>query len=437
MFVRTQRKQTAATTKGSNRFHKIARARTTTPQRRKLTARGFACREVAKALDDAISAADAERACCLAAELAAATGRGCDVESEDFAMREVADKLVDVFAAHYATVDASAVHMIAEAISTMSSVSSSRDERRAAMCDAVVSLAMGLPRQEASAQILASAYRACGSASTESRTTGDDAALGDYVRRGRTYEAVLKANRESMLTVDSCLSMWRACSDVVDCVGGKCRRAHWQRTFVEDARTLFFHGPQSNTKAVRVRRTSLALCAVLVASSRHASGTPPSTWAGPRADAAIASARSLIGGVFSDIYCAMTGESDPAADGGTERSFYCSDDEIDDDAVVENEIAAFSRSHQQHQQHQQQQIMHYQNQGLEQDEQEYYEFDHKHEHEHEHEPEHGSEDPGRPIDYWQVYTTINYGAIGRVEDARYASRANTVDLAPVKTVVLK
>ena len=428
MFVRTQRKQTAATTKGSNRFHKIARARTTTPQRRKLTARGFACREVAKALDDAISAADAERACCLAAELAAATGRGCDVESEDFAMREVADKLVDVFAAHYATVDASAVHRIAEAISTMSSVSSSREERRAAMCDAVVSLAMGLPRQEASAQILASAYRACGSASTESRTTGDDAALGDYVRRGRTYEAVLKANRESMLTVDSCLAMWRACTDVVDSVGGSCRRAHWQRTFVADAKTLFFHGPQSNTKAVRVRRTGLALCAVLVASSRHASGTPPSTWAGPRADAAIASARSLIGGVFSDIYCAMTVESDPAADGGAERSFSCSDDE-DDDAVVENEIAAFSRRYQHHQHHHHQHHRH--DQGLEQEEQE-------HEQEHENENENENErDPGRPIDYWQVYTTINYGAISRAEDARYVSRANTVDLSPVKTVVLK
>ena len=106
-----------------------------------LTLSGYPKRDAYRAFDAALAERDAERACCLAAELA------CTPREP----RALASHLVDVFAEAYATLDPRAVVRLAGALARFQP--GAREERRA-LCEAVIVLAIGLPRHDALADVL-------------------------------------------------------------------------------------------------------------------------------------------------------------------------------------------------------------------------------------------------------------------------------------------
>ena len=90
-----------------------------------LTLSGYPKRDAYRAFDAALAERDAERACCLAAELA------CTPREP----RALASHLVDVFAEAYATLDPRAVVRLAGALARFQP--GAREERRA-LCEAVM-----------------------------------------------------------------------------------------------------------------------------------------------------------------------------------------------------------------------------------------------------------------------------------------------------------
>ena len=375
-----------------------------------LTASGFARRDVGKAMCDAIAEGNAERACCLAAELASARLDADAPHAEVDAMIDVAGRLVDVYATFYASVDVAAIGRVASAIHKMSDPSSGH--KRRAVCEAVVAMALGLPRQDATAQIIASAYSCpvAWSAATVTSGGGDHhQELAALVRQGRTAEAVRLVHQTSMFstTAEACAEAWTACTSWMACASCvPC--ASWQAKFVSDARQLFYHGAasksQAPTKAVRTRRANLAMCAVLVASSRS-SRPPPPTWAGEHVDRALGSACALIDGVFE-------------------------------------EIAAGKPSQQKHPQQQQQHpppsttpMPYGQAAGSSYDEGASYGMVDDDDDDYDGED---ADDDRRITDrnYLKMYTTIDFAAQSRAEDSRHESRVDAADMAPLKTIVL-
>ena len=188
-----------------------------TPPKR-TTVSGYPIRDAYKALDAAIEAQDAERACCLAAELAATPGEPPALSAH----------LVDVYASWYASVDMRALERVAKALGAFMSGGTLSREGRRGLCSAVVAMAVGLPRQDASAQV------ACERAGAEDANgpdlpTASAAAvrLSELLRRGKTARAARLAHR--MLSdsaaragpagaLPAC-AVWDACIDAVKGAG--------------------------------------------------------------------------------------------------------------------------------------------------------------------------------------------------------------------------
>jgi hypothetical protein len=283
---------------------------------KRTTVSGYPIRDAYKALDAAVAARDAEKACCLAAELAATQGEPPALSAH----------LVDAYASWYASVDVRALERVARALGDFMSGGMLTREGRRGLCVAVVAMAVGLPRQDASAKV------ACDRAANDEegaaeggRGTGTTTAsacavrLSDLLRRGKTARAARLAHR--MLAESSAragpagalpaCAVWDACLDAVSGAPGA------EREFVRSAHALY-HGrappvppsagdpaaPPPMSKAVRGRRANLALCSALVASCTGRPGLAaslPSTWAGAKADAAAERACELIDTVFEDI----------------------------------------------------------------------------------------------------------------------------------------
>ena len=394
------------------------------------TASGYARRDVARAMTDAIAAGDAERACCLAAELCACAPEDRRTGGERAACADVASRLVDVYAQSYASVDAGALRRVADAMRALfgepketGADANSDTGRRRAVCTAVVALTLGLPRQDVSEHILASAYGALGAAGTRPTTKS----LVELIRAGRASEAVLKAHRDSLKTAESCATLWDACAFASASDSNSdyfC--PSWRDGFVADARFLFHLGGRaSSTKAVRQRRANLALCAVLVAASPSSTPAPPSTWAASRADRATEVGLRQIDAVFADIY----GDSIESASGHASRHEEEEEEDVpwDEDGKKEHDKTAPADRR-----------------GRNQDDHHEDEDDGESSHQDDEDDIRASDGRRRrqpplemPRDYLQMYTTIDYAARGLADDARHASRAATLDLAPVKTVVLR
>jgi len=279
---------------------------------KRTTVSGYPIRDAYKALDAAVTARDAEKACCLAAELAATQGEPPALSAH----------LVDAYASWYASVDVRALERVARALGDFMSGGMLTREGRRGLCVAVVAMAVGLPRQDASAKVACDRANNDEEGAAEGGTTTASACavrLSDLLRRGKTARAARLAHR--MLAESSAragpagalpaCAVWDACLDAVSGTPGA------EREFVRAAHALY-HGrappvppsegdpaaPPPMSKAVRGRRANLALCSALVASCTGRPGLAaslPSTWAGAKADAAAERACELIDTVFEDI----------------------------------------------------------------------------------------------------------------------------------------
>ena len=287
------------------------------------TVSGFSKREAYRAFDAALLGRHAERACCLAAELVATPGE----------LRRFVSHLADVYATSYVSVDGAALARFARACAAMARAGG--DARspgvRRGMCEAVIALAIGLPRQDTCGILLGRVRAAVPDAVAEALTLDPvtvvaEAAdqhqqqhqqppissrgleLARLIREGgRAPEAVLLANHllsdpsaSASVGALACCCVWDAC-DACACV---CDAAE---SYVADARLLYHLSPSPSTvptKATRTRRKGLALCAVLVASASNRSGgilqQQASTWAGQAADVAIEQAYCQLHTLFGE-----------------------------------------------------------------------------------------------------------------------------------------
>ena len=336
------------------------------------TVSGYPKRDVYRALGEAIAARDPTRACCLAAELASSPGES----------KPLASYLADTFATWHASADGAAASRLWSASSRVWRMEQSREaqvEGRQALCEAVIAMAVGLPRQDAAALVLEAAGSAGGHASLGCRPASSCdllSRLASLVRRRDAAGAVVLAHLMLTQTTDplAVRAVWDACLSASSERSPGIRAAYslYHVTKSCDGRSVPPDGSPcpSPPKSVAARRVALALYAVLAASAPPgAAEAVPSTWAGASADALIERAVRKVDILF------------PPDDHGS--SLDCAEDD-DDDREEDRE-------------------------------------------------EEDDEQEEEEVSYLQLYTTYDHASKSRAPEAR----RDAVDAAPVRTVVLR
>ncbi len=273
-----------------------------------LTISGYPKREAYRALDAALAERDAERAVCLAAELAATPKEP----------RCLASHLADAFAESYVTLDPRALVRMSRAIALLAPADFSGgggEESRRAMCDAVLTVAIGVPRHEALSDILKRCPEAAPAADARGQARAGEATAGSLKL------AVLMRSHDAPRAVALAWDMVRSEGKASD---GMPFRAAWDAcaacasedqaaaAYVAAAASIFSggRGARQPSRTSRARRAPLLLYAVLVASQTggfrllalHESVRGPQRGlAQDLVDAALARAAGLIGAVFGDI----------------------------------------------------------------------------------------------------------------------------------------
>jgi len=285
-----------------------------------VTVSGYPVKDVCNEIEAAIERGDAESACCLASELVLS---GMHVA--------LVTLLTTQFAMWYVSVDAASMMRMYTAFDMMTRGLPDGIEARRALVQVVVSMALGLPRQNAFEHV---ALRAGSSNNTDSNY--DDAATDDtnkpstttattligqttrlysVMQSGKGQDVARLVSRvlrdcsgggctaspvpASVVSLAFC-AIWDACTRAVD----ECSELDWRRTYVASAHRMFCDCNASSSKAVCLKRRNIAVCAVLVAASAAAgvklshAPMPRCTWQGANADTALAQAYSDMDVIF-------------------------------------------------------------------------------------------------------------------------------------------
>jgi len=312
-----------------------------------VTVSGYPVKDVCSEIEAAIERGDAETACCLASELVLS---GMHVA--------LVALLTNTFAQWYVSVDATSMMRVYAAFDMMTRGLPDGIEARRDLVQVVVSMALGLPRQNAfehvalragsssSASASASGASASGAGSSGASSSGASSSssassssasssahgLGIVGQTTRLYSVMQSGRGQDVARLVSRVlkdcsggmspplpatvvslafcAIWDACTRAVD----ECDENDWRRAYVVAAHRMFSDCNATNTKAVCIKRRNIAVCAVLVAASAAAgvqlidAPVPRCTWRGAIADVALAQAYGNMDAIFkTDGGLATTG----------------------------------------------------------------------------------------------------------------------------------
>ena len=275
------------------------------------TISGFVRRDVYRELNEAIEKKDGERACCLAAELAATEGES----------KGLIEHLLDLYGSHYISADGAALSRMCASFNKMMG----SERYREGMVEVVLSMTLGLPRHDASASLLANIQ--------EKSDCIGGVMLADMLKSGQDSHKAISLT-QTMVTATS-VGLPFACWDaIIACSKSPSMRDDVAKDFVTRASTLFHgkqweeeHGADEKLKKLpcrssRQKRAPLAMFSALMVSAANAAAskrrsTPevPSSWiGGDSTDALIRRASRMIDEVFDELHASSASSASSALD---------------------------------------------------------------------------------------------------------------------------
>ncbi|KAG1669773.1 hypothetical protein FOA52_001602 [Chlamydomonas sp. UWO 241] len=308
------------------------KTRKTKPKPSVVTVSGYPVKDVCNEIEAAIERGDAESACCLASELVLS---GMHVA--------LVTLLTNVFAMWYVSVDATSMTRMYAAFDMMTRGLPDGIEARRALVQVVVSMALGLPRQNAFEHVALRAGSHTDSndddtddtnkANTTTTLIGQTTRLYSVMQSGKGQDVARLVSRvlrdcsgggsggaapipASVVSLAFC-AIWDACTRAVDV----CDELDWRRTYVASAHRMFCDCNATSSKAVCLKRRNIAVCAVLVAASAAAgvklsdAPMPRCTWRGANADTALSQAYRNMDAIFKTEDDGYEGDDDER-DGG-------------------------------------------------------------------------------------------------------------------------
>lgn len=271
------------------------------------TRSGYPVKDVLAAMETAIESRDAERACCLAAELAVSDQHPV-----------LMDCLVDLFAQWYVSMDVLSLRRVHAAFGTAArGLAQGGLEARRALCELVISMSLGLPRQNALEHV---ARRVGGEGCGKAKGCPPEEVVARTMQmypmmvRGSGDEAI-----QAMCGIFSACAVksrvpagtvslvfqgfWETCKS---CCAGGAGREDWRMDYIRMARDLFYvmDDKVMPTRGRCMSRRNLVVCAILVANS-ILSGIdkvplPRSSWDASRAESAISRSIESLDSIFEE-----------------------------------------------------------------------------------------------------------------------------------------